>query len=187
MTIATSLHAERRTVAEARVRAAIEANYDALWRFVRRMGVPEAHAEDALQQVLLVFAQNIIAGLSAGTERSFLFGTALRIAADFRRKAHVSREIVDEELLLREPCSAPSAEAQLAQRELLRFVDGVLARLEPDLRVVFVLVEIEELTMAESSDALAIPAGTVASRLRRARELFEKHVQELKSHLEKGT
>jgi RNA polymerase sigma-70 factor (ECF subfamily) len=155
MTIATSLHAERRTVAEGRVRAAIEANYDALWRFVRRMGVAEVHAEDALQQVLLVFAQNI-AGLSVGTERSFLFGTALRVAADFRRKAHVSREIVDEELILREPCSAPSAEAQVAQRELLRFVDRVLARLEPDLRVVFVLVEIEELTMAESSDALAI-------------------------------
>jgi RNA polymerase sigma-70 factor, ECF subfamily len=50
-----------------------------------------------------------------------------------------------------------------------------------------VLAELEERTMAEISQILSIPAGTVASRLRRARELFEGKARELKSHLEKGS
>jgi RNA polymerase sigma-70 factor (ECF subfamily) len=185
MTTATSVIAAQRVTTEGRVRAAIEANYDALWRFVRRMGVTEAHAEDAVQQVLLIFAQNV-ATLRAGAERSFLFGAALRIAADFRRKAHVTREVLDEDVVLREPHDAPSAETQLAEKELLRCVDGVLARLEPEFRIVFVLAEIEELTMVEISAALSIPPGTVASRLRRARELFELLALELKQQLEEG-
>ncbi len=38
-----------------------------------------------------------------------------------------------------------------------------------DLKAVIVLFEIEGLTMGEIAEALAVPPGTVASRLRRAR------------------
>ena len=65
---------------------------------------------------------------------------------------------------------------QKRQRELL---DGVLDGLDGDLRSVFVLYEIEELTMAEIAAALEIPPGTVASRLRRARALFSERVRAL--------
>ena len=41
-----------------------------------------------------------------------------------------------------------------------------------DFRNVFVLFELECMTMTEIAHVLSIPAGTVASRLRRARELF---------------
>jgi RNA polymerase sigma-70 factor (ECF subfamily) len=41
-----------------------------------------------------------------------------------------------------------------------------------DLRTVFVLFEIEEITMAEIAALTGLPSGTVASRLRRAREEF---------------
>lgn len=39
--------------------------------------------------------------------------------------------------------------------------------------------------MAEASDVLGIPKGTVASRLRRSRELFEESANALKARLEK--
>jgi RNA polymerase sigma-70 factor, ECF subfamily len=52
-------------------------------------------------------------------------------------------------------------------------LDAVLATLPPELRQVFVLFELEELTMREIAAALRLPAGTVASRLRRAREMFK--------------
>jgi RNA polymerase sigma-70 factor (ECF subfamily) len=43
-----------------------------------------------------------------------------------------------------------------------------------DLRAVFVLFELEEMPTAEIAEALELPTGTVASRLRRAREEFRR-------------
>jgi RNA polymerase sigma-70 factor (ECF subfamily) len=43
-----------------------------------------------------------------------------------------------------------------------------------ELRAVFVLYELEDFTMAEIARTLELPPGTVASRLRRARETFER-------------
>jgi RNA polymerase sigma-70 factor (ECF subfamily) len=45
-----------------------------------------------------------------------------------------------------------------------------------DLRVVFVLYEIDGLRSGEIAEVLGIPLGTVASRLRRARADFELRV-----------
>ena len=49
----------------------------------------------------------------------------------------------------------------------------MLAELPLELRAVFVLYELEQMTMAEIAESLALPPGTVASRLRRARSSFE--------------
>jgi RNA polymerase sigma-70 factor (ECF subfamily) len=51
-----------------------------------------------------------------------------------------------------------------------------VARLPDDTRPVFVLYELEGLTMDEIAACLEVPAGTVASRLRRAREAFQAAV-----------
>lgn len=157
---------------DARVRSVVDAHYDVLWRFVRRMGVADSHVEDAVQQVLLVFARRAD-DVEEGAERSFLFSTAVRVASDHRRKALRAREVADEEALLRHPDPRPDAEHQLRDRQLRRCLDRVLAELGADLRAVFVLAELEGLTMAEIARLLSIPPGTVASRLRRARELVE--------------
>jgi RNA polymerase sigma-70 factor (ECF subfamily) len=170
---------------DARVRAVVDAHHDALWRFLRRMGVPEAHVEDAVQQVLLVFARRA-ADVDEGSERPFLFSTAHRVASDVRRKALRDREVVDGEALLQHADPAPDAEGQLGDKELRRCLDRVLDGLAPDLRAVFVLAEIEEMTMAEVSQLLSIPPGTVASRLRRARELVLGRALDLRAHFEKG-
>jgi RNA polymerase sigma-70 factor (ECF subfamily) len=49
----------------------------------------------------------------------------------------------------------------------------LLQELDAPKREVFVLAEIEEMTMPEVAHALEIPLGTVYSRLRSARQLFE--------------
>jgi RNA polymerase sigma-70 factor (ECF subfamily) len=62
----------------------------------------------------------------------------------------------------------------LAEKQRLRAVlQRVLNQLPMELRAVFVLYELEELTMVEIAKTLHLPPGTVASRLRRSRELFE--------------
>ena len=171
---------------DARVRRAIDEHYDALWRFLRRMGVTSPHVEDAAQQVFIVYARTAATSTIA-SERSFLFGTAMRVAADFRRKVHVTREVADENALVREAHAAPDAETELSQRELLGCIDMVLERIPPEFRSVFILAELEELTMAEIAEVLEIAPGTVASRLRRARQLFEEHALEVRRHVEKGS
>ena len=55
-----------------------------------------------------------------------------------------------------------------------RQVMGVVERLPEDLRSVLLLVTVEDLSYAEVAQVLAIPIGTVMSRLSRARERIRR-------------
>jgi RNA polymerase sigma-70 factor (ECF subfamily) len=55
-------------------------------------------------------------------------------------------------------------------------LDRALEAMPMDLRKVFVLFDLEELTTTEVANVLRLPRGTVASRLRRAREVFRATV-----------
>lgn len=167
------------------MRDAVDAHYDVLWRFLRRLGVAEPDVEDAAQQVLLVFAQRV-SSVAPGAERSFLLGCALRVASDVRKRVARSREVSAEAPLDDRVDPTPSQEDQLAARQRRRWLDEVLDALPEEQRAAFVLVELEEQTMAEAAAVLGIPSGTVASRLRRARELFERHAAELKARIDGG-
>lgn len=62
----------------------------------------------------------------------------------------------------------------LEQRRARQTLDAILAAVTLDLRAAFVLFEIEGLSQPEIAEALGVPLGTVASRLRRAREEFTR-------------
>ena len=64
--------------------------------------------------------------------------------------------------------------------------DDLVARLPEDARPVFVLFELEGMTMVEIASCLDIPPGTVASRLRRAREVFSTFVSRLEARRNRG-
>ena len=70
----------------------------------------------------------------------------------------------------------PNHERDLDHKELM---EHALARLEPELRSLFLLREVEKLSYAEIAAALQIPEGTVASRLSRARQLLKQYLIEL--------
>jgi RNA polymerase sigma-70 factor (ECF subfamily) len=57
----------------------------------------------------------------------------------------------------------------------------VLGEIPIETRSVFVLFELEELTVPEIADMLELPIGTVASRLRRGRELFRAAATRLRA------
>jgi RNA polymerase sigma-70 factor, ECF subfamily len=151
----------------------------ALWRLMRRLGVPESDADDATQEVFSVVAQRH-AEIRPGKERAFVFGTALRVARAWTRK-HPPPVALDEQLATAD--DAPGLEDLLDQREARKLLDQLLEEMSFELRAVFVLYEIEELTMTEIARALELPMGTVASRLRRAREDFQTRVARLRARL----
>lgn len=158
-------------VNEGRLRQIVSDHFEVLWRFLRRLGITEHDADDAVQEVVLVVARKLDQ-VEVGSERSFLLSTAVRVASTFRRTLRNRREVDDAGLV-----ELPSTELDpetLAEKQRLRVVlQGVLNQMPMELRAVFVLYELEELTMAEIAQTLSLPPGTVASRLRRSRELFE--------------
>ncbi|CAN5652966.1 RNA polymerase sigma factor [soil metagenome] len=148
---------------------ALRTELDALYRFARRMGLMEADAEDVLQEVALVCARK--GDVEVENARAYLFGVAFKIATRIRDR--VRRE-APPSLAMPNVASDPSdgPEAALQDRQARRLLDAILDSLPDDERAVFILCEIEEETMAEVAVQLSLPAGTVASRLRRARESF---------------
>jgi RNA polymerase sigma-70 factor (ECF subfamily) len=169
-----SLAAERlSTQAQARVQDVVVAQFGFIWRLLRHLGVPAADVDDATQQVFLI-ASKKIDEIEVGRERSFLYGVAIRIAAKARRsqKHRFDREVDVAELV--DTARSPEELIDGARKRAL--FDGVLGAMDLDLRAVFVLHELERLTMSEIAQTLELPPGTVASRLRRAREAFRERV-----------
>lgn len=156
----------------ARLRRIVEAHFDALWRFLRRLGIGEGDVDDAVQEVILVLARKLHL-VEPESERSFVFSTAFRIASDMRKRAKRRREL-EAAPSYEQAGLGPDPETSAEQRRLTLLFAQVLEQLSLELRAVFVLYELEEFTMAEISEALEIPPGTVASRLRRGRETFER-------------
>ena len=122
----------------------------------------------------------------AGKERAFLFGTALRVAAAARRMRARRPSVAEPDDVARVVDGSAGAD-EVADRTRARVaLDRVLDEMEEDLRVVFVLYELEEMTMAEIASCLELAPGTVASRLRRAREDWQARVARLRARDARG-
>jgi RNA polymerase sigma-70 factor, ECF subfamily len=148
---------------------------DLAGRIIRNLGAPAEEIEDLLQQAFSIVAARL-GDIAPGKERSFLIETAVRLAANNRRRRARSREIATDQLP-EVPDARPSPEELSDRARALGLLDRILDLLDDDLRSVFVLYEIEEMTMAEIAAVLELPPGTVASRLRRAREEFSDRVR----------
>jgi RNA polymerase sigma-70 factor (ECF subfamily) len=127
--------------------------------------------DDAAQHVFWIASQKLDS-IAIGAERAFLFSTALRVAANARRAEARNREVLDEEAL--DDCvdETPGADKLVEMKQERALLDRVLECMPDDLRVVFVLFMLEGVSVSAISELLGIPQGTVASRLRRAREAF---------------
>jgi RNA polymerase sigma-70 factor (ECF subfamily) len=152
-----------------------------VWRLLRRLGLGQAEADDAAQQVFLV-ASRRLGDIEPTRERGFLFATAVHVASKSHRTRARRREVGDEELEERRD-SIPGLEELVDRRRAREMLDEILDAMPDDLRVVFALYEIEELTMTEISQALDVPPGTVASRLRRARADFSARVGRIEARM----
>ncbi|WP_437293385.1 RNA polymerase sigma factor [Sorangium sp. So ce426] len=154
-----------------RYRALVDAHFDFIWRSLRGLGVPAGSADDAAQHVFLIAYQKL-AEIAPDRERSFLFGTALGVAANARRAGARRRELCDDGAMAAAADDAPNPEQLIEMKQARALLDDVLDAMEEDLRVVFVLFELEGVPTEEIAAMLGLAKGTVASRLRRAREDF---------------
>lgn len=159
---------------------------DFLWRQLRRLGVPEGQVDDALQRVFLT-ASRRLSSIEAGRERAFLFSVVRHTAAHVRRDlARLREQALDAAAFeLPSPDAGPDELLDAARARAL--LDIALDALDDELREVFVLAEIEGLTGPEIGELVAVPLGTVASRLRRARVAFQAAATRLRLRIERGS
>jgi RNA polymerase sigma-70 factor (ECF subfamily) len=155
-----------------RLERLLQSDYRLIWRLLRRLGVPADNAGDATQQVFLIAAERLD-DIEEDRERAFAFGTAIRVAQSFRRRA--ARESLDDASEAH-PSMVPGADELSDQKRARELLDRVLGEMSLELRTVFVLFELEGLTSPEIVELVGVPLGTVASRLRRARERFHELV-----------
>jgi len=113
-----------------------------------------------------------LASFDGASLRGWLYGICVRVASDYRRSARVRRELVTDSL----PEAADTidlAESLDRERNARRVLTALEALDEPK-RAAFVLFEIEELTLAEVSEAVGAPLQTVYSRIKAAREQMRR-------------
>lgn len=159
---------------ERRLACMLNSHFESVWRVGRRMGLTQAQAEENAQEAFAVVARKL-PSVHAGRERAYLLGVAARLAVNTLRLA--SQRVDRATTIGTENVSldgAPLAEDLLAQKQQRALLDQLLQSLSDEFRQVLTLCEVEEMTLPEVAIALEIPLGTAASRLRRAREEFDR-------------
>lgn len=141
-------------------------------RFLRRMGIGPGELDDLLQEVFLVVHRRFHE-IDEASLRSWIHGICARKASEHRRSSRRRREapvadgeppdVADTSALGRDP------ERRAAESQELARLDRVLDELTDDERAVFVLYEIEQLTLKEIAEATSAPLSSVHARLDRAR------------------
>jgi RNA polymerase sigma-70 factor (ECF subfamily) len=141
------------------------------------LGVPFGAVEDVLQEVFLVVYRRLPEFEERTSVRAWLSAILIRVVRAHRRKGRWT----DPATHLLEPDSltdthSPSPLAAAERDEAVRELYAILLRMNEERREVLVLSELEELTVPEIALALQVNVNTVAWRLRKAKQEFERMV-----------
>jgi RNA polymerase sigma-70 factor (ECF subfamily) len=173
---AAALRSPERARRERAWRSLYEAQFDALYRFVCRFGIPLAEVEDVTQAVFVRAHRRLVEAEEVRDLRAWLRGIAVRVVAEHLRWRRVRRV---KEWLLRSTADAasvppPTPEREVSAHQAQALCAEILAGMSVKLRSVLVLLEIEQCTLEETATILGLPINTVRSRKRLAREQFQR-------------
>jgi RNA polymerase sigma-70 factor (ECF subfamily) len=159
--------------------AVYEAHFDFVWRSVRRLGVDEFGVDDVVQEVFFTAHKRLDEFEGRSSVRTWLFAIVVQFVRHYRRARHrkdmpVARSgpVHDPDMVAdaRQPGPLEAAE----RSDAVRLLDALLQQLDDDKREVFVLAELAQMTAVEIAEVLGASVNTVYSRLRAARQEFER-------------
>lgn len=158
--------------------AVFEANAAYVARTLRCLGVREHELDDACQEVFVVVHRRLEELSSPSALRAWLYGICLRKALAQRRAAARRREdATDHDTRSVEADQEESVE----RRERLARALVILDSLSDEKRAVFVLYEVEQLTMNEVAEVVGCPMQTAYARLYAARREVEASLRRLRA------
>jgi RNA polymerase sigma-70 factor (ECF subfamily) len=149
--------------------------FDLVWCLVRRLGVSAASVDDVVQEVFIVIHARLPTVYHPDALRSWIYGIARRTVSSHYRARRV-REAFGAALAV-EPSVQPLPRTPLElveQNDQVKLLFSLLEELDEPKREVFMMAELDQLTVPEIAEALELPLNTAYSRLRRARHAFEE-------------
>lgn len=164
-----------------------ERYFDFVWRSVRRLGVPEAAADDVAQDVFLIIYRRLATFEGRASMTTWMFEIARRVVADYRRSsarrdARLARATNGADLQkIADPNELGPLGAVLRE-EAARALSDVLDGMAEARRRVFVLAEIEGVRATEIARAFGENVNTIYSRIRAARREFEALAERRTAH-----
>lgn len=138
---------------------------------VRMVGRQDA--DDLTQQVFLQMFRKLDQFSGQSRLETWLFRLATNEALQYLRKQ--KRQTTNPYVL--DPVTVD--DDRLVRSEESQLVQTALERLEPELRVVFLLKEQQGLSYRDIAESMGIPEGTVGSRLNRARKELRQQLTRL--------
>jgi RNA polymerase sigma-70 factor (ECF subfamily) len=146
-------------------------------RWCARLGGPGINEEDAASDVFVQVLAKVGSIRDLRAFPAWVFQTTRRVVAMHRRRAWLRRWVPGFVPDTEDPGDGPSV--QLERSETTERVRRALSALPADLREVLVLCDMEERPDPQVAELLALPVGTVKSRLRRARRAFGDEARRL--------
>lgn len=147
---------------------------DDLWRFARRLESDDERAADLLQDALLVGWRKFHQLERPAALRAWMGRIVYRTFLNRRRRK--APEVPLEELTTGDPPASPrlAPEERLLARRLRGELAAAVDELPPAQRLAVLLVDALGFTYAEAAETLAVPPGTVASRVARGRSVLRR-------------
>jgi len=159
-----------------------DAHADFVWRNARRLGARPESLDDIVQDVFMVVHRKLHELNSRESLRAWLFSILVRTIQNHRRSLrrkdpHVrsGESTLDPAYVADAPQLSPHAMAE--RSDAVRLVLQALQDLDADKREVFILSELEEMSVPEISEALSVNTHTIQSRVRAARKQFEQALE----------
>ena len=159
--------------------------FDQLYNFAHWLTQDSSEAEDLVQETYAKALRGFPSFQLGTNFRAWIYRILRNTFLTSRTglKTHVPLEFDDNT----EPTAGPDTpETFLIERSQQQIVQETMAELPVNFREILLLCEVEEMSYQEIAETLAIPAGTVMSRLSRARKTLrallrqklqgEKHV-----------
>jgi RNA polymerase sigma-70 factor, ECF subfamily len=159
--------AERAAVPSVSFAAAYDAEFETVWLYLRRLGLPEADVEDAVHDVFVVAHRRYASYDSTRPLRPWLLGIAFRVAAQWRRRRR--HEVPLAEPALDMPDTGQRPDEAYDTEQARSQIHGALSQIDIHQRAVVVMHDLNGIPVPEIATALDVPLNTVYSRLRLGR------------------
>lgn len=148
--------------------------FDFVWANVRRLGVAPGNVDDAVQDVFLAVHRKLPGFEGRASLKTWLFHFILRVASSHRRSVKSATRLATREATVMP--AAASTDAAVEHKQNAELLYRLLDELNDERRALFVLIELEEMTIPEAAEVLGLNVNTAYSRLRDARRDFEAAV-----------
>lgn len=144
-----------------------------MYRAARHLGVAPSAIEDVLQEVFIVVHRRLGEFEGRSTMKTWMYGILLHVVRNHRRSLRRRGVEAAPATLDLAATSAAGPHESAETAEAMRTLEALLGELDDARREVFVLAELEQLTVPEIAELVGDKPNTIYGRLRNARQQFE--------------